>query len=496
MKKITLTILLNALFLVQLFGQPFPAPLATNPVFLNGRTIIVGANTLFPVAIATHKGFSPASPEKVAVSWYDAAFNYGSATMVRIYSSLADFENNSPGVDYTGFIGVEALAFDHSIGGNLAVMETENGGGKLRIFNAAMTEVASYTSGDIGTALGAGFYNSRGLVFDNQGNLYIADDGNNRIVKIQNPTNESTAVITEFIALPNGSGPKSVTILNGKMMVACFNTKKIVVFDMLTLNQVTEISTGAFSPLDLTAHQAYGAHFYTSMINQSNFSGKVVAYNENGNVSQQYTDFGGAIPPCGLICNTEGNIYCSDGSNGRFVKYNRTLFSGNDIESFSVDGQTSAAVFDNGLKTITIPVPNGFDMTNVHTHFTTSFLSMATPNSYDYNLMPTDFSTNNTVAYTITAENGTTATWHVFLEEQLGINEQSDPQLVLFPNPVSNILTVSSEGIICETIEIINTLGQREIIRYNESSIDCSTLEKGCYFARINGLFTYKFNKK
>lgn len=493
MKKILYTF--AAFLSIGINAQTFDYPLNSAKTLLSGRNIVVGANTMVPVAISTYQTSQIGSPEKVAVSWYDASYNYGSQTKVRIYNTLTDFESNASGTDYTGFIGVEALAYDHSIAGNLFIMETENAGGKLRVFDTFMNEIASYTAGDIGNVLGSGFNNARGIDFDDQNNVYIADDANNRIIKIENPTNAANAIITDFLTLPNGSSPKSVAIANGTIYIACFGTQKVMIYDVASQTFVDEISTGTFSPLDISINKTNGAHVYVSMLDLVASIGKVVAYDLNGTSTQTYSDFGYTNGPWGLNCNSNGSIYCADGSNGRFVKYARTLLTGNDFESFTVDNQIGNSSIDNASKTVNITVPAAYDMTMVNTHYTTSFRSSATPLPWEYNLMPTDFSGGNTVQYTITAENGTQAIWNVFLNEELSIDEKTSAQLHLSPNPVNSILTIDNSTISIDKIEIINSLGEIEISCTSCESIDCSSLKQGVYFAVLNGETPIKFVK-
>jgi hypothetical protein len=490
MNKILSTILLVVTF--GLNAQTFDFPLNSNVTLLTGRNITVSGQNMVPVAITTRKSFVIGQPEKVAVSWYDASYSYGSQTNVRIYNSMVDFENNVSGIDYTGFVGVEAIAYDNTIAGNLFVMETEYAGGRLRVFNPAMNEIATYTSGDIGTVLGAGFNNSRGIDFDNQNNVYIADDANNRIVKIENPTNQASAIISEFLVLPSGSSPKSVAIANGMMYVACFNSSLVKIYDMQTLNLIDEINTGGSKPLDLAIQKQYGNHLYVSMVDLGLSIGSVKAYDFSSNLIQTYSNFGYTNGPWGLNVNESGDLYCSDGSNGRFVKYERTRLTDNDFESFTVDSQIGMSVIDLVNKTVTIAVPNGYDMLMVNTHYTTSFRATATPYDYDFNLIPTDFSSGNSVEYTITAENGSIATWNVTLNPELGINDEKKNSFDFYPNLVSSTITFSN---FVDKIEILNHLGQIVLEVNQTNTIDCSNLKSGNYFIRINQIETFKIVK-
>lgn len=432
-----------------MFSQNFTHPLNASLTTFSGRNITVAGDNMVPVAITTSRPVGTPYNERVAISWYDPAFSYGHATKVRVYSTMADFESNAAGTDISGLIGVEALAFDQQTPSNLYVMETENVGGNMKIYNSSLTLVASYSSGDIGTALGTGFNNARGMAFDLAGNVYIADDGYNRIIKIVGATNKATATISSFISLPAGSSPKSVAIKDTFLYVACFSSKKIRKYKLADASFVSEISTGSFSPLDLDIRKYQGNHLYSSQLHILN-SAKVVAYDISNNAEvQTYNDFGTSAGPWGLNVNSRGNLYCSDGSNNRFVKYARTLENGKDILTFTVDNQVGTSVFNNAAKTITIKVPSTYDLSSVNTHYTISHFATSTPESYDYNLMPTNFSVTNPLPYTVTAENGSTQIWNVTLVKQ---QEGKDILTYTIPNQIGTSIIDPVNGTIAITM--------------------------------------------
>jgi uncharacterized protein (TIGR03437 family) len=100
--------------------------------------------------------------------------------------------NGGPALD-AAILGPEYLLVDSS--GNLYISTNEGSGidgGVIRMVNTAgiITTVAGNGvlgfSGDGGPAVNAEFTNPRGLAIDPQGNLIIADDGNNRIRKVSN----------------------------------------------------------------------------------------------------------------------------------------------------------------------------------------------------------------------------------------------------------------------------------------------------------------------
>ncbi|WP_117879849.1 M1 family aminopeptidase [Aureibaculum luteum] len=68
----------------------------------------------------------------------------------------------------------------------------------------------------------------------------------------------------------------------------------------------------------------------------------------------------------------------------------------------------------------------------------------------------------------------------------LGIDNEISSQFNVFPNPVTNILTITTTGLTSiENITIYNTLGQMEREFTTSENIDVSTLTNGLHFIRI-----------
>lgn len=77
--------------------------------------------------------------------------------------------------------------------------------------------------------------------------------------------------------------------------------------------------------------------------------------------------------------------------------------------------------------------------------------------------------------------------WSFTVEGVLGVNDQVNTNLVVYPNPSSDILNIEAESIIY-SIEIINILGQvvlLEEVATTSTSLNISDLKSGTYFARI-----------
>lgn len=82
----------------------------------------------------------------------------------------------------------------------------------------------------------------------------------------------------------------------------------------------------------------------------------------------------------------------------------------------------------------------------------------------------------------------------------LGLDENSLSNFTIYPNPVTDVLFISSETAVVQNIAIYNVLGQLILNQAGDtSSLDVSMLTPGIYFAEINseeGRAIKKINKK
>jgi len=69
----------------------------------------------------------------------------------------------------------------------------------------------------------------------------------------------------------------------------------------------------------------------------------------------------------------------------------------------------------------------------------------------------------------------------------LSVDEYNLSDVLIYPNPVSDVLNVSSLSTTIKSIEIFNQLGQLVLGNSNQESIDISRLSQGVYFCKIKG---------
>lgn len=453
MKKSIVT-LFHLLIYFQIFGQ-YTAP---NPTSVNSYTkmISVNGNPMTPIAITTHVNKST-QVEKVAVTYYNPSFAHN--TKVEIYNTLADFESGTAPSKQIAAVGVadslkgvEALTYDKTMAGNLFVMETKLAtGSRLSIFDSNGVIVTSFTSSEIQVAIGGGFNNARGIACDDSNNVYIADNGNNRILKIANPLIKSSAKISEYLILPIGSNPQAVCIQGNFIYITCLTSKTIRKYNLSTKAYIDEVSTAPDFPIDI-AVKSDGSHIYCST--EGNSPGLVKAYNLSLGQVQTYNDFSTLYGPWGLAVSSKGDLYCSDGGNNRFIRYKRTRLADKEILSYTIPTQIGTSIINTTARTISLTMPASADLSSLIPTFVLSPLSTSSKNTG----IADNFS--SPVSMIINADDGSSKTYTINVTKTTsGIENTAKTNLAVYLNPISNQFTISSSTLL-EKIEIYTLAGK------------------------------------
>jgi hypothetical protein len=95
-----------------------------------------------------------------------------------------------------------------------------------------------------------------------------------------------------------------------------------------------------------------------------------------------------------------------------------------------------------------------------------------------------------------------TLVFNISYSKPTGINQISDKNLSIYPNPVSNKINIQSgTDLQNATIKIVNALGEEVLVPFlnNYSELDVSNLKNGIYFLNIcsnNQYYTKKFIKQ
>ena len=148
-----------------------------------------------------------------------------------------------------------------------------------------------------------------GVAVDTTGNVYVADYGNDRVVKLSASTLVQDVLPFSDLVKPTGAAVDS----GGNVYVADFGNRRVVKLSAGTLEQDVLPFTGLDSPENVAVDSA-GALYVTDRRN--NRVVKLAA----GSSSQEVLPFTGLDDPYGVAVDPAGTVYVSDAGNKRVVQ--------------------------------------------------------------------------------------------------------------------------------------------------------------------------------
>jgi uncharacterized protein (TIGR03437 family) len=193
------------------------------------------------------------------------------------------------------------------------------------------TALINYPSGNSNSPTGSSLFRPIGLLVDSNGNLYVADSGNGRVLRFPCPFTYA-GLETNPACTANGSAPEAADLVLGQQN---FTT---TITDATSTNMFVPYGL-AFSPSCNTPSQACAApnglvvsdQALNRMVYIPTTNGTFVAGNDNGKAATivyGQTSFNGSNPgtslssmanPHHVSSDTNGNIYIADTGNNRVL---------------------------------------------------------------------------------------------------------------------------------------------------------------------------------
>jgi streptogramin lyase len=376
-------------------------------------------------------------------------------------------------------------------------------------FAQQVTTVAGFNYGySDGNVMSAMFKSTTGVCSDAAGNLYVADEGNNRIRKITTDGMVTTLAGSGLIGSTNGAGtsarfsaPHGLCVdTSGNVYVAERVSNRI---RKITPNgTVSTFATGFQNPHGVcidTNGILYVADTYNQKIKKitpqgvvSTFAGSTNAYQDGQGVSAAFSY------PRGICIDTSGNVFVADYSNQRIRKITPTGYvstvAGTTIGYQDGDGATAqfnypAGITVDSLGNLYIAEEYNHTIRKIDTNGFVSTFAGTTGGYLDGSVSVAKFfqpcgvyMDASNVIYVADQSNNKIRTITFRLLE---VNKNNTILFKLYPNPVSSILNIQlAENLDFQKANIYNALGQL-IKTENKKEINVSDLSKGIYFIEV-----------
>jgi len=298
--------------------------------FISNNTVATQTELNLPNALAFDSSGNlwVADQNNNRVLEYKAPFSTHEAASLVIGQS--SFTGSATATTSTGLSGPTGLAFDSSH--NLWVVDMGNS--RVLEYTApfstgeAATLVigqSSFTSSDFTDTNSTGLSYPTGLAFDSGGNLWVADQSNNRVLEYKTPfsTHEAASlVIGQPGFTTTNTGATTQTNLNGVKALAFDSSGNLWVVDFRQ-SRVLEYTT------PFSTHEAASL-----VIGQSSFTSRECAFTSTCVASPT-----NLFDPNALSFDSSGNLWVADGDNNRVLEY-AAPFSTHEVASLVI-GQSS-----------------------------------------------------------------------------------------------------------------------------------------------------------
>jgi sugar lactone lactonase YvrE len=407
--------------------------------------------------------------------------------------------------------------------------------------------------GDGGPATAAELYDPYSVAVDSSGNVFIADRQNNRIRKVNTSGTISAIAGSDSIGYSGDGGPATAATLAGPSGVAIDHSGNVYIADQLN-NRVRMVSTsGIITTIagnDMAGYAGDGGPATAAWLSApvriavdragdvyiddiSNYRIRMIDHASGiittiaGNGAAGYSGDGGPATAAtlyagGLVLDNAGNVYFADGQNNRVRKINDsgiiTTIAGNGTGGYSGDGGAATlaelyapgdiALDDSGnvyivefVNAIVRKINASGLISTLAGNGSQGYSGDGGPATAAEMYTPTGIATDRAGnIYVADFGNNVIRKINPYISAITAVSPVSATiqKIALYPNPTQNTLTVSSTGIITN-ITITNIIGKIVYAHDSHSKnveVDAVAFPPGIYFVRINGSDTRKFVKE
>jgi sugar lactone lactonase YvrE len=268
---------------------------------------------------------------------------------------------------------------------NVWISDTNND--RIQVFDKNgkfLKEITGYEIKSSGNSQGKGqnkkqysyFNKPTGISVDKEGNIYIADRNNDRIVKLDSEG--------KFVFELKGFNKPHSLVLDdiGNIYVADRNNNRIQKFSpagelLMTITTAVEYSLN--KPQGVIVVDSLGRIYVTDRNNN-----RVLVYSSTGVYLCEISSLSGLNKPDGIYVSNTGFVYVCDSNNDRVVGFNNLFFKMFEIIGFN---KPSGVIMDNECKLWVVDTNNGkirvYSIPERHSVTTKSFMSASVLRSPD-----------------------------------------------------------------------------------------------------------------
>ncbi len=411
------------------------------------------------------------------------------------------------------------LTYPHAVAvdsdGNLYI--ADNGNNRIRKVDKTTGEISTVAgngvrgfSGDGGAATSAHLALPTGVAVDSSGNLYIADQDNNRIRKVDKATGTiSTVAGNGGRGYSGDGGLANETSLNNPIGVAVDSSGDVYIADTgnSRIRKVDQI-TGKISTVAGTGRQGYSGDGGPATSAQLTIPFEIAVdasgnlyFADYGNNRIRKVDTGGMIStvagggtsgsgdggpatsaklssPFGVAVDSSGNVYIGDSRNNRIRKV-EPLSSNADLSGLTLSDGTLSPVFSAGTTAYTASVGNSVSSVTVTPTVSdssatvkvngTTVASGTASGAISLNV------NSNTITVLVTAQDGTPKTYTVTVTRATSDNAKLDT-LTVEPGTLSPTF---SEDVDEYEVTVGNQVDQLKVTAHPEDTSATITINGG-----------------